>query len=53
MPESEKLILHNDVFRKDELSARHAVTFFVSLFSHISVKLSSVVTREHDRHPVA
>lgn len=37
MPESEKLILHNDVFRKHELSARHAgLLFCVFIFSHLS-----------------
>lgn len=37
MPESEKLILHDDVFRKHELSARHAgLLFCVFIFSHLS-----------------
>lgn len=37
MPESEKLILHNDVFRTHELSARHAgLLFCVFIFSHLS-----------------
>lgn len=34
MPESEKLILHNDVFRKHELSA--GLLFCVFIFSHLS-----------------
>lgn len=37
MLETEKLILHNAVFRKDERSARHAVLLFcVFIFSHLS-----------------